>query len=742
MPDSRPAGGDERVEYTYRDEAGDDHHRVTVTGHGKGKKIFQHRWDGSAWQKGRPERLILYRLPEILGSSGVVYVVEGERDVETLRKRGLVATTSAMGAGSWRHTAACAKEHLEGRDIVIIRDLDDEGLKYARDVEATVRQVAKSVRMLEPTRGKDITDHLSLGGTLEELVPVTAGAPATALRLVKPPPPAPPSEAEVPWSDGEPPSGETDGRPEIVMGPDIHRVLDELERHMATLDPGLYQRGRELVTVLGADGERGVADGTPVIRPLSQAAILPRITSRVAFVAVRAPSPKAVALADARGERAQPTRSIIVPPTTHVVQPLLSLGEWPTVRLLRGVTEAPCLRGDGTILQTRGYDPVTRYLYAPNAEYLPVPDAPTQAEAVAALRELRDLFVHFPFADGPGSAGSVVAIAALLTVLARPAIDGPVPAFVFEASVKGAGKTLQCEVVHVIATGRPPPHGEWPVDEEEQKKAMNTIALTSPGIVVFDNVKGTLGGAALEAALTSERVSFRRLGGNVQADVPWQSVVLASGNQVDLTDDMVRRTLIARLEPAEEDPTTRTGLPDLKAIVRTLRTTLVRAALIVLRAYACHGFPDADCRMASFEAWARIVPGAIRFAGGPNVLAARATPEKAATDATQAAATVVRQLAAFIPTLTGATGGGVTTKAILAALYPPPQAPDGWDDLREAIETLAPPKGPKVEAIVLGKRLRKVQGRWFGSGHIAVRLVARKDASRDVQTWVPEQGST
>lgn len=734
MPDSRPAGGDERVEYTYRDEAGDDHHRVTVTGHGKGKKIFQHRWDGSAWQKGRPERLILYRLPEILGSSGVVYVVEGERDVETLRRRGLVATTSAMGAGSWRHTAACAKEHLAGRDVVIIRDLDDEGLKYARDVEATVRPVAKSFRMLEPTRGKDITDHLALGGTLDELVPVTAGAPATALRLVKPAPPAPPSEAEVPWSDGEPPSGDTDARPEIVMGPDIHRVLDELERHMATLDPGLYQRGRELVTVLGADGERGVADGTPVIRPLSQAAILPRITSRVAFVAVRAPTPKAVALADARGERAAPTRSIIVPPTTHVVQPFLARGEWRNVRLIKGIAETPVLRPDGTVLQTPGYDAATGYLYAPNAAYLPVVDHPSQDDAKRSLAKLRTLFRDFPYAPDRDGPGSVVAIAALLTVIARPAIRGPVPVFAFEASTQGSGKTLQCDVVHLIATGRPAPVGDWPVDEEEQRKRLNSIALAAPAIALLDNIKGMLGGGTLEGMVTSQRLSFRMLGSKDLIDLPWFGVLMVSGNNMQSTTDMLRRTILSRLEPDESDPTTREGLPDLPAMVEAERAEYVRAALTVLRAYCCYGRPDAGARMASFVPWASLVANAIIFAGGPNVTLAKPSVDIAASDDLTAGATFVRALPAL---MRGANADALTTKAILSAVYPAPhrdEPPDGHDDLREAIETMVPMRGPIPDPKQLGIRLRRHLGKWYGRG----RLVNGKKSRDGVATWTVE----
>lgn len=715
------------AEYVYRDATGKKLCRVTRW---PGKRFTQQAWSGAGWVSGvKDVPYTLYRLPEMLASKGTVYFVEGEKDVDTLRARAIVAVCTRGGATRASRTDWTP---LKGRDVVVIADADEVGRKFAAEVVTCLRAVgARATGPLECRQGKDATEHIENGGTIHDGLAPFAAAPAPAarppLRLV---PAAPPSEDDVPWASEEPPSADPPDKPEIVMGPDLHRVVSELERHMAELDPGLYQRGRELVTVLGADGERGVADGTPVIRQLSQAAILPRITARVSFVTKKPPTSKAIQIADAKGEQACATKGKIVPPTTHVVQPLLAQGEWPTVRLLRGITEAPALRPDGTILQTAGYDPQTRYLYAPNAEYWPVPDEPTQADARAALETLRELFVHFPFAGGPDSAGSVVAIAALLTMLSRPAIEGPVPAFVFEASVRGAGKTLQCDATHLLATGRAAPHADWPADEDEQRKTLQSLALSAPGVVIFDNIRGVFGGSSLEQAMTNERVTFRALGGNSVVDVPWTSTTLASGNQIQLTDDMTRRVLLSRLEPEEEDPTTRTGLPDLRAIVRGRRPELVRAALTILRSYACHGYPDTGARLVSYESWARIVPGAVRFAGGPDVILARPSSDRGVADDVSSAACLVRSL----PALVRQSGHAMTTKALLGMLYPPPEAPDGWDDVRESLEVLSPPKpggGGRPDALVLGKRLRKYVGRWFGD----TQLVAEHDADRHVTRW-------
>ena len=117
--------------------------------------------------------ICLYRLPDILAAAeaSTVYVVEGERDVETLRAMGHIATCNPAGAGKW---AGIDPSPLEGCHVVIIADLDGEtqkwaGQRHALAVERSLAPIAKSVRVVQCTRGKDITDHLAAGGTLDDL---------------------------------------------------------------------------------------------------------------------------------------------------------------------------------------------------------------------------------------------------------------------------------------------------------------------------------------------------------------------------------------------------------------------------------------------------------------------------------------------------------------------------------------------------------------------------------------------
>jgi hypothetical protein len=126
---------------------------------------------------------LLYRLPEVLGAvaaEDVVWICEGEKDVDAMRAAGHVATCNSGGAGKW---PASGTRHLTGADVVIVRDKDEPGTEHARKVFAALRPIAKSLRVVEARAGKDAADHLAAKHTAAEFVPVW---PAGDLRLTDP----------------------------------------------------------------------------------------------------------------------------------------------------------------------------------------------------------------------------------------------------------------------------------------------------------------------------------------------------------------------------------------------------------------------------------------------------------------------------------------------------------------------------------------------------------------------------
>ncbi|MFD5513859.1 DUF3987 domain-containing protein [Streptomyces sp. NPDC127051] len=151
--------------------------RIEPGYNGERKTFRQYNADGKPGAKGIPN--VLYRLPEVLSTAkagGIIYVVEGEKDVESLRALELTATCNIGGAGKWGPSYS---RWLEGAgEVIVIADRDEPGRKHAAQVAESARSVKVPVRILEPAQGKDVTDHLAAGLTFADLVPSTWTAPA------------------------------------------------------------------------------------------------------------------------------------------------------------------------------------------------------------------------------------------------------------------------------------------------------------------------------------------------------------------------------------------------------------------------------------------------------------------------------------------------------------------------------------------------------------------------------------
>lgn len=162
--------------YDYRDEKGVLLYQAVRF---EAKDFRQRRPDGDGWKWNLDGvRRVPYRLPEILAAppESTVFIVEGEKDVEALRSRGLLATTNSEGAGKWRSDFA---RFFRGRDVIILPDNDAAGRAHARSVVAALAAVAK-VRILElpglPPKG-DVSDWLAAGNSIEKLHRLADTAP-------------------------------------------------------------------------------------------------------------------------------------------------------------------------------------------------------------------------------------------------------------------------------------------------------------------------------------------------------------------------------------------------------------------------------------------------------------------------------------------------------------------------------------------------------------------------------------
>jgi hypothetical protein len=414
------------------------------------------------------------------------------------------------------------------------------------------------------------------------------------------------------YESGEQPAATATPAPATVieLGHDLAKVVDEGADALSS-DSDIYKRNGELARIVRVDASKAddaQREGTPQIRSIPAATLKARLTKAAKWVRKTQ---------DKETKEWKHTRTV---PNDDVVAAISQHGEWPKVRRLVGIIETPAMREDGTILQERGYDSATAFVYEPGAVNFPkVPEHPTREQAFAALQELFEPFADFPFAS---AAAAMVPIAAILTLLARSAIQGNVPAFIFEANTRGSGKTKLGDVVAMVATGRKVSKVTFPRTDDELEKLLGGYARKGAALFSFDNISlnTPFGGAPLDKVLTSGgTVDLRILGQTVVPSFEWRAVVMASGNNVAYQGDTTRRVLLCRLESPLENPEDRENFlhPDLLEWVETERARLAVAGLTILRGYVAAGRPTVEVKTwGSFEAWSSLVPRAIVWAAG------------------------------------------------------------------------------------------------------------------------------
>jgi 5S rRNA maturation endonuclease (ribonuclease M5) len=124
-------------------------------------KDFRQRRKGTdgewIWKLEGVER-VLYKLPELLSEKAMlIWIVEGEKDVETLRDIRQVATTNVGGAKKWSDAYS---QTLKGKEVAVCGDNDEAGREHAKRIIESLEPYAKAVRHVQiPAGFKDVSDY-------------------------------------------------------------------------------------------------------------------------------------------------------------------------------------------------------------------------------------------------------------------------------------------------------------------------------------------------------------------------------------------------------------------------------------------------------------------------------------------------------------------------------------------------------------------------------------------------------
>ncbi|NUQ46866.1 MAG: hypothetical protein HUU22_12645 [Phycisphaerae bacterium] len=690
FPPNNNGDGHARIEatYDYRDTAGELVFQVVRY---ERKQFKQRRPDGNggwSWKLGRTPR-VLYRLPELLaaGPDERVFVVEGEKDADRLASAGLIATCNPGGAGKWKKMSDDSALH--GRRVVIIPDKDTAGRDHAADVAMRLQNRAAEIRIVElPGAGKDASDWFDAGGTVDEL-----------LRLVEaardaPPPPAAPARA----AGGQ-------ARPNVFIDTEEHRVVRETIAALRA-DPDLYQRGGILVRVIrDRQPTDGIlrCDGSATIQAMPAPNLRERMTRVATFTKL-----------NRKGEE------VAAHPAAWLVSAVEARAEWDGVRHLMGVSDAPILRPDGSVWQAPGYDERTGVLYepAPGASFPPIDSEVNIDDADAALTTLLEVVCDFPFESEEHKSAW---LAALLTPLARFAFTGPSPLFLIDANTRGAGKGLLAQTIGRIVLGREMPVSSYSHDADEMRKKITSIAIAGDRMILLDNLEGSFGNDALDRALTSTRWKDRILGKSEEIELPLIPAWYATGNNVQVAADTMRRIIHVRLDCLNERPEERSGFThdNLLAWVEARRGALLSAALTILSAYLRSGRPPHNLKpFGSFEGWSNVVREAVVWVGLPDPCLTRTKLAESADTTADALGQLVSAWRQY-----DWSGNGVVVSEMLNTLYPPQREQAQRDEasvaMRAAIENVVgcPPGKPPTSRQV-GNKLRHFRRRVVGGVYL------------------------
>src|SRR5262249_51516399 len=254
---------------------------------------------------------------------------------------------------------------------------------------------------------------------------------------------------------------------------------------------------------------------------------------------------------------------------------------------------------------TKGYDTATSVyaLWDEGCVLPPIPEQPTKEDAQRALQTLLELIAGFPFISAVDKA---VAVAAIMTPVLRVAFD-LAPLFLLLAHQSGTGKSFMQDVISTIVNGRRCPVVDISEDTTEMQKQLGALLLEGTPMIALDNLDQDLKGKLLCQMITQPAIKVRILGKSEMPEVEWRGMLIANGNNIRVTKDLVRRTLTANMDIAMERPETRKF--DFNPVHEVLkdRGRYIAAALVIALAYHLADDKVAVRNLNGFEGWSRVV---------------------------------------------------------------------------------------------------------------------------------------
>lgn len=272
------------------------------------------------------------------------------------------------------------------------------------------------------------------------------------------------------------------------------------------------------------------------------------------------------------------------------------------LRELKGITPMPCLRRDGTVMDTEGYDPREKVYLQVGED---VPHSPPRVLAEESCERVMGMFSQFPMDD----VGRATILSYLLAAVGRHHIDGPVPVLILDANRPQVGKSKIAETISIVAAGYRVASRGWEGERNRMLDTLHSAIVTEPRVVFFDNVDngGLLASGVLDGALTHGKIARRQHYSHHQMELTFRPLVLVTGNGVRVGADLAPRACHVRLQTTLEDPALRDDLkiPNLLEHVQASLPQITSDLLTMWRGWFTAGapVPPGSKPWATFQAW-------------------------------------------------------------------------------------------------------------------------------------------
>lgn len=383
------------------------------------------------------------------------------------------------------------------------------------------------------------------------------------------------------------------GRPRIRVFPgEVDRTSDRTEQVLAA-DDAYFHAGGPIVRVVERDGVLA----SELVNDQTLAAIL---SSKI--------------------EWEKPGRAnelVRCDPPHNVVQLLMRRQDRPHLPKLEGLARQPFYGPDRVLITSPGYHRETGIYAAFDKEDYEFEVPPGHDPAEHALQYLKWLLGEFPFAS---DADMSAALAAMLTAAVRPTLP-QAPAFSITATRSGSGKSYLANVIALLAGPGDPHNVSYPTNADEATKVVLAMLLERPAVIHFDDMQTDWKSfGALNKALTSPTTTERVLGSSRTATARTNVLFLGTGNNIEPVQDMRRRVVSIRLEPAGETPALRSFRAEGPVEhIRKQRGRVVAAALAIIGGHQAAGRPMKKVpTIGTFEEWSAMCRQPLLWLGEPD----------------------------------------------------------------------------------------------------------------------------